>query len=73
MNLFRVDHLKKNYSNIAPMIMPAQDSTSEPDFSMALGLNSSSDYSIHGRRISAHLLGAMGPDFSSVGIQWKVA
>ena len=30
------------------LIMPAQDSTSEPDFSMALGLK---DYSIHAQRL----------------------
>ena len=30
------------------LIMPAQDSTSEPDFALALGLK---DYSIHGQRI----------------------
>ena len=30
------------------LIMPAQDSTSEADFALALGLK---DYSIHGQRI----------------------
>ena len=45
------------------LIMPAQDSTSEADFALALGLE---DYSIHGQRIwdgCRHLRrSADGPD-----------